>query len=118
MATPKKVDWGNVSSHRDRQTPQPTPPEPVDGNESADRRAEVVEAHSDTERPTAARTAPQRAASRPRRAARFPMTYRLEEEVLDLIELAVTAAAEAGERLTRQDAVSEALRQTYGHLAE
>ena len=45
-----------------------------------------------------------------------PVTYRLVDADLDLIDAAVAAAAARGERLTKEEAVAQAIRQTYGHL--
>lgn len=41
-------------------------------------------------------------------------TYRLPQDALDLIEAEISAEAEAGNRLTKDDAVTRALRATYG----
>ncbi len=45
-----------------------------------------------------------------------PVTYRLVDADLDLVDAAVAAAAKQGQRLTKEDAVAQALRNTYGHL--
>lgn len=56
------------------------------------------------------------AAARPRpaRVVKIPVTYRLPEDCLDLIEAAVDEAARQGERLTREQAVTDAIRRAYG----
>ena len=46
-----------------------------------------------------------------------PVTYRFVDADLDLVDAAVAAAAAMGERLTKEEAVAQAIRQTYGHLA-
>ena len=51
---------------------------------------------------------------RPRRVVKIPVTYRLPEECLDLIETAVDQAAARGEKLTREQAVTDAIRLAYG----
>lgn len=45
-----------------------------------------------------------------------PVTYRLVDADLDLVDAAVAAAAKQGQRLTKEDAVAQALRNTYGYL--
>lgn len=52
------------------------------------------------------------------RVAKVAATYRFEPDVLELVEAAVQEAAGNGQRLSREAAVSHAIRQTYGHLAD
>lgn len=55
-------------------------------------------------------------ATRRRPPAKRAVTYRLADEILDLIDAAVGAAAERGERLTKEEAVATAIRRTYNRL--
>ena len=48
--------------------------------------------------------------------AKRAVTYRLTDDTLDLIDLAVATAANQGRRLTREDAVANALHHTYNRL--
>lgn len=52
------------------------------------------------------------------RVAKVAATYRFEPDVLELVEAAVHEAAGNGQRLSREAAVSHAIRQVYGHLAD
>ncbi|WP_026821093.1 hypothetical protein [Arthrobacter castelli] len=47
---------------------------------------------------------------------RHPKTYRLPLDAIELINLAVIDKRHQAERLTKEDAVAHAIRQTYGHL--
>lgn len=59
---------------------------------------------------------PAAAPVRPRRVIKVPATYRLTEEVLDLIDAVVADARSKGKRLTKEDAVAHAIERTYGRL--
>lgn len=63
--------------------------------------------------PPAAPTIPRR-----RPPAKRAVTYRLTDEILDLIDAAVLAAAERGERLTKEEAVAVAIRRAYNRLTK
>lgn len=52
------------------------------------------------------------------RIPRFAATYRLPADVLDLIDDAVIAAADRGERLTKERAVEVAVRAYYGSASQ
>ncbi len=56
--------------------------------------------------------------SRRRAPAKRPVTYRLTDDVLDLVDAAVLAAAERGERLTKEEAVAVAIRRAYARLVK
>ena len=45
------------------------------------------------------------------------VTYRFEEDVLELVDLAVLAAFEKGEKLSKEEAVARAIRRAYGRLS-
>lgn len=52
------------------------------------------------------------------RVVKISASYRLPPDVLDLLDQAVQDAAARGERLTKEDAVAQAIRQTYGAEGE
>lgn len=56
--------------------------------------------------------------SRRRTPAKRAVTYRLTDDVLDLVDAAVNAAAEQGKRLTKEEAVAAAIRRTYNRLTK
>lgn len=69
------------------------------------------------EQPDPAPVAPVAAVMSRRRApAKRPVTYRLTDDVLDLVDAAVLAATERGERLTKEEAVAVAIRRAYARL--
>lgn len=72
------------------------------------------------EQPEPASVAPEAPVVRSRRRApaKRPVTYRLTDDVLDLVDAAVFAAAEKGERLTKEEAVAVAIRRAYARLVK
>lgn len=96
----KNVDWSKVAAHRD------APPAT----------SEASARHADE---TPASQAPTPEAPRPKRARRepkFPASYRMPADVLDMVDAAVEAAADNGVKLSKEDAVAAAIRAAYGDL--
>lgn len=53
-----------------------------------------------------------------RAPAKRPVTYRLTDEILDLVDAAVFAARKRGEKLTKEEAVAVAIRRAYARLVK
>ncbi|RYI20446.1 hypothetical protein EVU97_14535 [Dermacoccus sp. 147Ba] len=102
--TKKNVDWAKFAAHRDTPT---TPPD-------ADAQAAPEVSHDAPAAPQRAAETPR--AKRPRREPKYPASYRLPADVLDMIEAAVDAAADDGVKLSKEDAVAAAIRTAYGDL--
>lgn len=51
-----------------------------------------------------------------RQLIKHQVSYRLPLDVINLIEAALDEAYASGERLTKEEAVTAAIRRTYGHL--
>ena len=138
MPTNSPRDWANFSSHQDvasqasRTTPapdvQPVAAEGLAGAVSSTRPAgqenpAVRDAVADSAPPASSPArreeqvqtyeVPSRTT---RRIVKHQVSYRLPLDVLELIEKALDEAYDNNEKMTKEDAVTKAIRRTYGHL--